>query len=421
MTSATLTRRVRKLERLIEICRALGMALDPQQVLRTVIAAAVEVLESEAASILLYDDETHQLRFAAALPAHWEFLKNKTVPLRHSLAGKALLERKPVVQQRVPPGQQHFQDIEKISPSATRNVMAIPLAREDKLLGVLEILNKHTGSYTSEDLETASILASQAAIALHNARLLAEAQQAYRQLQRVDDMKSDFIAIASHELRTPLGIILGYATHLQEVIKGPSAEPVRAIIRAATQLKSIVEELGHLENFQQHTTVLRLREIDIREVVKSVSTRFEEMAEERQIALEVHLPAKPLSVTADPEKLAIMLRHLLKNALTFTDEGGRVILELQPYKRYFQITVSDTGVGIPAKDLPHIFERFYQVEKHLTRHHGGLGLGLAIAKAMTEAHGGTIWAESEEGKGTTMTALLPRHPQQKETNPVFAS
>ncbi len=420
MTSHT-TSRMQKLERLLDICRSLGMALDPQQVLHTVVGAAMEVLESEAASILLYDAETNQLRFAAAPPAHWQALKGQTVPLRNSLAGKALVEHKPVVQEHVASSEQHFRGIDRLLQFTTRNLMAVPLLREDEPLGVLEVLNKRAGAFTPEDMELASILASQAAVALHNARLLAEAQRAYRELRRVDDMKSDFIAIASHELRTPLGIILGYATHLQEVLSEPYESPLRAIVRAALQLKDIVEELSHLENFQQNTAVLGLQEVDVRELIAGVVARFKMQAQERQIALEVRLPPQPVVATVDPDKVTIILRHLLKNALAFTDKGGRVLVELRPYERYFQIAVSDTGVGIPAEDLPHIFDRFYQVEKHLTRHHGGLGLGLSIAKAMAEAHRGTIWAESEEGKGTVVTVLLPRHPEQEKARQVFAT
>ena len=403
--------RVRRLERLLEICRTLSTTLEPQAVLQTIIRAAMELTESEAASILLYDEESNHLQFAAATPEHWEILKNQRVPLRGSIAGKALLQRKPIIEENVARSPRHFRQVDRTLRFTTRNLVAVPLLVEDRPLGVLEALNKR-GGFTSEDAETLHTLAAHAAIALHNARLMEEARRSYEELQKIDRMKSDFVAIASHELRTPLGIILGYATHLQQVLDEPYKSPMEAISRAALRLKDIVEELSHLENYHARQMVLRLQTIDLNTLLKEVIAPFQQQAAEKHIHLALRLPPQPTQAEADPEKLRIMLRHLVQNALAFTDAGGQVTVTLARQGNHVQLTVSDTGIGIPAHDLPHVFERFYQVEKHLTRRHGGLGLGLSIAKAMAEAHGGTIWAESEEGKGTTMIVVLPRKPSQ---------
>jgi two-component system sensor histidine kinase VicK len=110
---------------------------------------------------------------------------------------------------------------------------------------------------------------------------------------------------------------------------------------------------------------------------------------------------------ADETKLSIALSNLIKNALQFTEAGGHVTVSVQEDSGYFKVSVIDDGIGIPARDLPRVFERFFQVETHLTRHYGGMGLGLSVAKAMVELHGGRIWAESEEGKGSVFTFLLP--------------
>ncbi len=403
--------RVYRLERLLEISRTLSTTLEPQAVLETVIRAAMELTQSEAASILLYDEESNQLHFAAATPEHWEILKHQSVPLRGSIAGKALAQRQPIVEMNVPRSPRHFRQVDRALRFTTRNLMAVPLLLEERPLGVLEALNK-PGGFTDEDAEALQTLAAHAAVALHNARLLKEARQAYEALQKVDRMKSDFVAIASHELRTPLGIILGYATHLQEVLDEPYKGPMQTLTRAALRLKDIVEELSQLENYQQGQTVLRLQRTDLNALLQEVLTSFQPQAEARRIRLTLRLPETPTPAQVEPEKIRILLRHLLQNALTFTDAEGEVAVTLQPLEDYFQILVSDTGIGIPAQDLRRIFDRFYQVEKHLTRRHGGLGLGLAIAKAMAEAHGGAIWAESEEGKGTTMVVVLPREPAQ---------
>ncbi len=114
-----------------------------------------------------------------------------------------------------------------------------------------------------------------------------------------------------------------------------------------------------------------------------------------------------LEVEGDASKIAIVLGNLVRNAITFTDPGGHIFVVTEWVTGHVKVSVIDDGVGIPAKDLPHIFERFYQVESHLTRKHGGMGLGLAVVKVMVEMHGGRIWAESVEGQGSNFTFLLP--------------
>jgi len=242
--------RVHRLERLLEVSRSLSTTLEPQAVLDAVIRAAMELTESEAASILLYDEESNQLHFAAATPGHWETLKDLVVPLRGSIAGKALAQCKPLIEANVARSPRHFRQVDDSLRFTTRNLIAVPLLLEKRPLGVLEALNK-PGGFTAEDADILQTLADHAAIALHNARLMKEARQAYEALQKIDRMKSDFIAIASHELRTPLGIILGYATHLQEVLDEPYKGPMQTLTRAALRLKDIVEELSQIENYQQ--------------------------------------------------------------------------------------------------------------------------------------------------------------------------
>jgi len=112
-------------------------------------------------------------------------------------------------------------------------------------------------------------------------------------------------------------------------------------------------------------------------------------------------------IDVDGVKINIALSNLVKNALHFTDSGGTVTIKIEEDSGYMKVSVTDTGIGIPAQDLSKLFDRFFQVESHLTRKHGGMGLGLSVAKSMIELHGGRIWVESEEGKGSTFTFLLP--------------
>jgi signal transduction histidine kinase len=155
---------------------------------------------------------------------------------------------------------------------------------------------------------------------------------------------------------------------------------------------------------------MRRSTVSMAGMLADVARSFQGQAKDKHILLSVDVPEDPLNVQADPEKLSIALGNLVENALTFTDEGGRVHLSGVKLPGYVKVSVLDNGIGIPARDLHRVFERFYQVESHYTRRHGGMGLGLAVAKVMVEMHGGQIWAESVEGRGSNFSFLLPTRP-----------
>jgi signal transduction histidine kinase len=143
------------------------------------------------------------------------------------------------------------------------------------------------------------------------------------------------------------------------------------------------------------------------------------MTVQKRVALNVEIERKQdLLVDADGSKIAIVLSNLVKNAITFTNDGGHVMIRGGLETGFVKVVVEDDGVGIPVRDLPHVFDRFYQVESHLTRRHGGMGLGLSVAKVMIEMHGGRIWAESTEGVGSTFTFLLPLETKNHAPDPV---
>jgi len=409
-----LQNRVRHLERLLDISRRLSETLDPQKVLQMVINSAVELTHSEAASILLHDGESGYLRFVAALPSQWKTLRNLRVPLRTSTAGLALITRKPQIINNVSSAVRHEQVVDEELKFTTRNLIAVPLLHHNNPIGVLEAVNKISGKYGPEDVYVLQVLAAHAAVALHNARLMEAARRANEELIRLDKMKSDFIAITSHELRTPLGIILGYATHLNTIADAEYRAPLDAIIRAAMRLRELIEELSDLRNYERGESIFKAQKTDVREVVKDTASRYESMAELRGISLKLALPKEPVIAEVDVQKLSTALGHLIKNGIVFTDEGGKVTVGVEDMGNFLRIWVSDTGIGIPQEEINHIFENFYQVEKHLTRHHGGLGIGLTVAKAMVEMHGGTILVESKEGKGSVFTIILPKESRESK-------
>ncbi|MDX1378759.1 MAG: HAMP domain-containing sensor histidine kinase, partial [Anaerolineales bacterium] len=178
-------------------------------------------------------------------------------------------------------------------------------------------------------------------------------------------------------------------------------------IKNASRLKEIVENISSVDNVQSGAARVRSHKVSLSKIAEDVVLTFQDEAKARNVTLTSETQGKDHFIDADGVKINIALSNLVKNAIQFTDSGGSVTIKISEDSGYRKAEVVDSGVGIPAKDLPKLFDRFFQVEEHLTRKHGGMGLGLSVAKSMVELHGGRIWVESEEGRGSTFTFLLP--------------
>ena len=404
--------RIDHLERLLEVVRGLTTAPDLKSFLQTIINEAIELTNSELASILEYDETAEELRFLAM---HWfrDLLRPMGVPLDGSAAGWVFRRGQPLIIQDVKADQRHFKVVDRVTRHETHSLVAVPLMVRGEVVGVLEALNKKDNAhYTEEDLTILETLAALAAQAIKNDSLQRKVRATSVELAELERLKTDFIAITSHELRTPLGLILGHATFLRELAGAQYSDQLDMIIRNATKLKEIVENLSDVDNVQTGAARIRSQKVSLAKIASDVILTFQDEANSRNITLKCEMGKSPFYVNADEAKLSIALSNLIKNALQFTELGGHVTVKVQEESGHFQVSVVDDGIGIPARDLPRVFERFFQVETHLTRHYGGMGLGLAVAKAMIELHGGRIWAESQEGKGSTFTFLLPAQQSQ---------
>lgn len=418
MLSMITNERFEQLERLLEVVRGLTTAPDLESFLQTVINEAMELTSSELASILEYDETAAELRFLAM---HWfqrDLLRPVGVPVNGSAAGWVYRRGQPLIIQDVKLDQRHFKVIDHVTKHETHSLVAVPLMVRGEVVGVLEALNKKDGAhYTEQDLTILETLGALAAQAVKNVNLQRKVRATSIELAELERLKSDFIAITSHELRTPLGLILGHATFLRELAAAQYGEQLDIIIRNATKLKEIVENLSDVDNIQSGAARVRHQKISLAKIAQNVTLMFQDEANSRNITLRCEIEAAPCYVNADETKLTVALSNLVKNSLQFTEAGGHVTVRIEEDSGHFKVSVTDDGIGIPAKDLPRVFERFFQVEAHLTRRYGGMGLGLSVAKAMVELHGGRIWVQSEEGKGSTFTFLLPVD----QTQPVSAS
>jgi signal transduction histidine kinase len=397
------------LERLFEVTRNLSGSVELETYLQSILSAAAELTESETASIMEFNEATQQFYFKFVPWFHREAVVNARVPLEGSIAGWIYSNVKPAILDDARKDERHYGKIDELTGFSTRSLLGVPLILHGKPVGVFEVFNK-TGqaNYTEEDVLVLETLASLASTAMQNGLLESNVESSREEARALERLKNEFIAITSHELRTPLGLILGHSTFLRELVSSEYHEQVDTIIRNASRLKEIIESLSNVDNYQTGGASLRSRKSSVVRIIDDVLSSFRDMAAQKGVALKSQLPPNEyLLADVDASKLSIVLSNLVKNAITFSNEGSQVTVHGEQQNEFIKVAVKDQGVGVPAKDLSLIFERFYQVESHLTRKHGGMGLGLSVAKAMVEMHGGRIWADSVEGAGSTFTFLLP--------------
>ncbi|MBV8434204.1 MAG: PAS domain-containing protein [Candidatus Eremiobacteraeota bacterium] len=248
------------------------------------------------------------------------------------------------------------------------------------------------------------VIADERVSAIERVVLFADDQTA---LVRLDRARKEFLSNVSHELRTPLSSI---KLMLETVVEAPDEEARELFLPQALaqvdRLTALVGQLLEQARAESGQLKLALREIDLEEVVAPILTSFEPQAANKGVRLEL-ITLRPVRVEADPDRLAQVFVNLIDNAVRHTNAGGRVKIELDAHGSDAFVRVRDTGEGIPYRDLPHIFERFYVVDRSRTRESGGAGLGLAIVKGIVDAHGGAISAESMLGRGTAFTIRLP--------------
>lgn len=227
-------------------------------------------------------------------------------------------------------------------------------------------------------------------------------RQAYDQLQR-------FTANASHELRTPLAAVLSNAQVGLLVPLDPEQQRsyLEQVVKAAKSMSTLVSNLLLLARHSGRLAPESLKEIDLTSLLKELADAYSTQATAKQLSLKSDLPQQPVELEAEPDLLRQAVENLLSNACKYTQPSGTVQLRLFTQSHWAVIQVSDSGVGIPQADLPHIFERFYRVDKQQSRQTGGFGLGLALAKQLVEAHGGQISVTSVVGEGSTFQIELP--------------
>lgn len=395
------------LRRLLDVSLVLNSNFELETLLKYIMGVSADITHSEAASILLVDPRTNELYFVASNNENTMQLKRILVPME-SIAGEIVQTNRPVVLQDATHDARVNRTVDKEIAFITRSLMGVPMRIKDEVIGVIEVVNRIGDDWTKQDQAFLQILASQAAIAINNAEQAESLVRANDKLQEVDKLKNDFIAIASHELRTPLSIIVGYASFLKDETAGESSEMADKVLGSAQHLAGLIEDMTNLRYLQQGAAELAIERIALVLLLQSAQKEAETIAQAKEQYLEIHYPGLSDAVEVDPTRFLMALTNVLNNAVKFTPKGGRIDMYTERKAHEIWIRVRDTGMGIPPEQLERIFENFFQVQDHMTRKYNGMGLGLSIARAVVEAHGGRIWAESKgTNQGSLFTISLP--------------
>ena len=226
-------------------------------------------------------------------------------------------------------------------------------------------------------------------------------------LEHAEQLRRNLVADVAHELRTPLSNIQGYLEAIRDRVMKPNAATIRSLNEETALLSRLVDELQELSLAEAGELKLVYQVEDIANVVKQAVTSWQPQVAAKEISLSLDLPDNLPLVNIDRQRVNQVLHNLLENAVAHTHKGGTINVAAMTQGDWVEVCVSDTGEGIPAEDLPNIFERFYRVDRSRARATGGTGLGLTIARRLVEAHGGQITVQSELGKGSSFSFTLP--------------
>ena len=402
-------KKAQKVAQLVEISAILNSTLKPDTLLKNILDTAADLLECSGVSILLYDEREKELRFAATTTGDIEKLEQIPVPLDNSLAGTIFTENRHLVINSTRDDPRHSSEVGDEVGLQIDSLLGVPMRIKDRVTGVIEALNKKEGDFSDFDVSLLLVVASQAAISIHNARLIQALQKANIELSQADKLKRDLMSVASHELRTPLGNILGYATLLHEDAIEENKPLAESILKASSKLRAVLDDIANMNLLYTGKADLDFTDTSLQRVINYAQEEVRMTVNKEDHTVDYQMPEEPIQLSIDLPKMSVVFVNLLLNAIQFTPLEGEIRLTIDDRDDEVMVSIADTGRGISEENLEKIFEVFYQVDDHMTRRYGGLGLGLSIARELVNLHGGRIWAESKGlGEGSTFRVVLPK-------------
>jgi signal transduction histidine kinase len=406
-----LAQSVEELRALGEVSQAVNSTLDLAAVLSTIVAKAVQLSDTEAGAIYVFDEASKRFEMHATRGMNEALIAaitDRQIDLGDTTVGRAVERREPiqVADLAMEPRSKLF-DI--ILQAGFRALLVMPLLRPD-LFGALVVRRRQPGMFPKATVDLLQTFAAQSVVAIQNARLFSEIEEKGRQLALASQHKSQFLANMSHELRTPLNAILGYTELMLDKVYGEVPDKMHGVLdRVQTNgrhLLGLINDVLDLSKIEAGQITLSLASYSLGDVVHGVVTAVEPLAAEKRLGLKLDILHDLPVGRGDERRVAQVLLNLVGNAIKFTDQG-EVAISASATNGAFNIAVRDTGPGIPISEQVKIFEEFHQADNSATKTKGGTGLGLAIAKRIVEMHGGRITVESAPGAGSTFSVSLP--------------
>lgn len=378
---------------LVDIARDLASTLELDVLLKRIIHAAVQITNAEAASILLYDQDEQQLFFKATTNLDPPVTRGLIVPLEGSIAGWIVQNRQNIRTKDVQSDPRHFERIENVTNFNTRSLIGLPLITKDKVIGVLEVLNKKYGEFDETDESLLSGLAAQAAVAIENTRLF---------------QQSDTIAEFVHELRTPLASMnaAAYLLNKPGLTDELRGQLMQSIQEESNRLNDLATSFLDLARLESGRVQFKLSKFNLYSLLEECSILMQTRADENDIHIDLSIAKEIPQIEADRDKIKQVVLNILSNAIKYNSKGGWVKIETEAGENDIGIIVKDNGIGIPESSLPHLFEKFFRV-KNSENTIAGTGLGLSICMQIIKGHGGRIEVQSEQGKGTAFFVHIP--------------
>src|SRR5262249_34636252 len=384
---------------LVEVSQAVSSTLDLHTVLATIVAHAVRLAGAHAGVIYEYDEIRQEFHSEATYGMEEqlkEALRAAPISRDEGVVGKAAETKEPVQTSDLlnEPGLLVPAIRSTLVQFGYRSILAVPLLREEHIVGSLVVLNQESRSFPAKVVNLLQSFATQSVLGIQNARLFREIEEKKLQLEVVSRHKSEFLATMSHELRTPLNAVIGFSEVLLDKMFGElnakQGEYVQDILTSGRHLLSLINDILDLAKIEAGRMELELSTFDLPALVESTLILIRERANSHGLQINLDMSPQLADVTADVRKVKQILLNLLSNAMKFTQRGGRIAVQARHQDGMVAISVSDTGIGIASEDQALIFEEFRQARGDYPRKHEGTGLGLALVKKFVELHGGQI-------------------------------
>ncbi|MBD3259457.1 GAF domain-containing protein [Candidatus Woesearchaeota archaeon] len=413
-----------------DISKSMHSTIQLNVLLKQILGGILK-LGFKRATVYLINEEDNLLEGIISTDMKQKEIQDIRIPINNddSMVANLIKNKKPILISDV--SKLKLADDTLIKNTKRKSFLALPLTIASRIIGLLTVDNKDKSLFLSEnDMKVLQLFASDVALAINRA-LLIDRLNTFNQrlknqikkatidlraknirLKEVDKMKTELLSLVSHELRTPLTSIKGYSSLLLSdkfgILKNEQREGLEVINLESDRLKDVINDVIELSKLVSGKEQLILEPADVNEVIKSSINLLKKEANTKNI--EIHFkPKKCKKLVIDVDKIKHALYHLISNAIKYNKPGGSVSILINDNPYFMQISVRDTGIGIERKNIDRIFEKFSQLEEHMTRGGTGTGVGLSIVKEIVDLHTGDIWVRSVPGKSSTFSFTIPRN------------